>query len=352
MDYYNILGINKNASQDEIKKAYRKLAIKYHPDKNPGDKEAEKKFKDVAEAYSILSDTNKRAEYDKFGSVGNTHNNINPEDIFKDIFGAFGGGFHSPFGSFNSPFGSSFNNRNQNQPIPGENEYLELEISFKEAYLGCSKDISIHKYHNCEKCNGKGGEISTCKHCNGQGMIVNRNGFTIIQQTCPYCHGTGQSVNKKCNTCNGTGYTSETSTIKINIPAGVSSGNKLRVPDCGYPGKNNGPNGSLFVIIKCPSEYNNFDRNNNTLILKYDVNFADIILGSSQTIDLFGKQFNFDIPKKYDISKPLIFKNKGFNDIRTNIKGDFIICLNLKVPTKNITKELELQLKDLVKKLY
>lgn len=362
MDYYKVLGIDKSASQDEIKKAYRKLAIKYHPDKNPGNKEAEAKFKKLGEAYSVLSDEKKRKQYDTYGTVDGNGFQGNPNDIFKDLFkdiggfGPFGGGFGG-FGGFGgSPFGDIFGNRQhrntENYPQQGEDEKTVVDITFEEAYKGCKKEIEIHKHSLCPDCHGKKGEYSQCSHCNGNGMIVEKHGFTIMQRTCPYCGGTGKSLSKSCKTCNGTGYKSINEKLMITIPAGVNTNSKLRVPNMGYPGINGGPNGHLYVIIRTTNEYKNFYRRENDLILTYNTRFDSIILGDHLNIDLFGENFPLNIPAKYDISKPLIFHNKGFVSPGTKNKGDFIICLNLKVPNKDLSDKEIKKLKELAKDLY
>ena len=354
MDYYKTLNIDKNASQEEIKKAYRKLAIKYHPDKNPGNKEAEQKFKEVSEAYEILSDVNKRKEYDTYGKVGSGPH-LDPNDIFRDIFGRSNGGFN-PFGDIFGGFSGfgGFGDRQQSTSstaIDGNDINIAISISLKDAYHGCSKEINLNEYIECSSCHGEGGTIGTCKHCNGTGMFTQRNGFMIMQTTCPECHGIGKHVISKCSACNGTGYKTNNKTVSINIPKGCFSGLKLKLSGKGYPGKNGGAHGDAYIIVEVKPDTGEFHREHNNLITYYGIKYSDMLFGSEKTINVFGDIVKFKIPKLYDIQKPIIIENKGFKDIRYNNYGQLIICLYIEIPKKDISK-IKNKLLDIEKEIY
>ena len=351
MDYYKTLNIDKKATQDEIKKAYRKLAIKYHPDKNQGNKEAEEKFKEISEAYEVLSDPKKREEYDTYGSVGSGPR-LDPNDIFKDFFGRAGG-----FGGFN-PFGDIFGNGNRHSntnykdmPQAGKDVYIKLNISLKEAYYGVSKDITVKEYTICNKCNGDGGTTEKCKKCNGTGMFVQRSGFTIMQTTCPYCSGSGIELKDKCNICHGEGYTAKDKNVTVNIPKGSFSGLKLKLSNNGYPGKNSGPSGNAFIIIEV-SDDDKFNRHQNDLITTFGIKYSDILFGAKKDINIFDTIVSFNIPKMYDITEPIYIENKGFKDLKSNNYGKLIICLQLDLPKKEISDNIKQEIIDLESKLY
>ena len=294
-DYYEILGVDKNASADEIKKAYRKLAIKYHPDKNPGNKEAEEKFKEAAEAYSVLSDADKKAKYDQFGHAGvegagpdfsGGFGNLN--DILNDLFsGAFGGGFGG-FGGFGGGFGGG---RRQERVYRGRDIRVRARLTLEEIAHGVEKEISIEKNVPCPDCGGRGAknsaDVKTCPACNGTGQVqrvVNSFlGQTVTYSTCQQCGGEGKIITNPCPKCSGSGLIRQRETIKVKIPAGVESGMQLTVQGEGHAAKNNGINGDLLVVIE-ELEHPLFKREGTNLFHTEVISMTDAILGCELTV--------------------------------------------------------------------
>jgi len=289
-DYYEILGISKNATQEEIKKAYRKLAIKYHPDKNPGDKAAEEKFKEISQAYEVLSDPQKRAQYDQLGHETFTragrggaggfssYEFHDPFDIFEQVFGSSGG---------SSIFEDLFSGRNTRRksstgPIDGADLRFDLEIDFEEAVFGTEKKIKIPRMDACPDCNGsgcaKGSTRKNCPYCGGRGQTTITQGFFSLRQTCPNCRGTGQVIDKPCSNCNGSGQVRVEKTLKIHIPPGVDTGSKLKVAGEGEGGIRGGAPGDLYVIIHVrPHEL--FKRDGQDVICDLPIDFTTAALG-------------------------------------------------------------------------
>ena len=288
-DYYEVLGVDKNASADEIKKAYRKLAVKYHPDKNPGDKEAEEKFKEAAEAYSVLSDADKKAKYDQFGHAGvdgsapdfsGGFGNLN--DILNDLFG---GGFGS-FGGFGGGFGGGRGGQRQQKVYRGRDIRVRVKLTLEEIAKGVEKEISIERSVPCKDCGGKGAknssDIKTCSACNGTGQVqrvVNTFlGQTVTYSTCQQCGGEGKVISNPCRSCGGTGLVRKRETIKVKIPAGVEAGMQMSISGEGHAAKNNGVNGDLLVVIE-EQEHPNLKREGNNLYCTKIVSLPDAILG-------------------------------------------------------------------------
>ncbi|MBR5810739.1 MAG: molecular chaperone DnaJ [Bacteroidales bacterium] len=288
-DYYEVLGVDKNASADEIKKAYRKLAVKYHPDKNPGDKEAEEKFKEAAEAYSVLSDADKKAKYDQFGHAGvdgsapdfsGGFGNLN--DILNDLFGGGFGGF----GGFGGGFGGSRGGQRQQKVYRGRDIRVRVKLTLEEIAKGVEKEISIERSVPCKDCGGKGAknasDIKTCSACNGTGQVqrvVNTFlGQTVTYSTCQQCGGEGKVISNPCRSCGGTGLVRKRETIKVKIPAGVEAGMQMNISGEGHAAKNNGVNGDLLVVIE-EQEHPNLKREGNNLYCTKIVSLPDAILG-------------------------------------------------------------------------
>ena len=288
-DYYEVLGVDKSASADEIKKAYRKLAVKYHPDKNPGDKEAEEKFKEAAEAYSVLSDADKKAKYDQFGHAGvdgsapdfsGGFGNLN--DILNDLFGGGFGGF----GGFGGGFGGGRGGQRQQKVYRGRDIRVRVKLTLEEIAKGVEKEISIERSVPCKDCGGKGArnssDIKTCSACNGTGQVqrvVNTFlGQTVTYSTCQQCGGEGKVISNPCRSCGGTGLVRKRETIKVKIPAGVEAGMQMNISGEGHAAKNNGINGDLLVVIE-EQEHPNLKREGNNLYCTKIVSLPDAILG-------------------------------------------------------------------------
>lgn len=306
-DYYEVLGVAKNASADEIKKAYRKLAIKYHPDKNPDNKEAEEKFKEAAEAYSVLSDADKKAKYDQFGHAGvdgstpdfsGGFGNLN--DILNDLFGgAFGGGFGG-FGGFGGGFGGGRQGQRQQRVYRGRDIRVRVKLTLEEIAEGVEKEISIERNVPCKDCNGKGAknasDIKTCSACNGTGQVQRVTntflGQTVTYSTCQQCGGEGKVVTNPCRTCGGTGLVRKRETIKVKIPAGVEAGMQMTISGEGHAAKNNGINGDLLVVIE-EQEHPNLKREGNNLYCTKIISLPEAILGAE--VEVPGIDGNYKI---------------------------------------------------------
>lgn len=359
-DYYEVLGVSKGADKNEIKKAYRKLAIKYHPDKNPDDKAAEEKFKEAAEAYEILSDPDKRARYDRFGHAGVDQSGghgfggtggMTVEDIFRqfgDIFGDSG----SPFDSF---FGGSTRTRSSGGGQKGANIRIKLKLTLEEIEKGVSKKIKVKKRVKCTTCNGSGAKdsrsVKTCGTCQGSGYVRQvKNTFLGQMQTtgvCPTCHGEGKQITAKCASCHGEGTTLGEETISIDIPAGMEDGMQLSMRGKGNAGRNNGPNGDLLISIEeIPHE--SFTRDGQNIILDLFVNFADVVLGNNVTVPTLNGNVKIKIPPGTQSGKIFRLKGKGLPAVNSYGKGDQLIHINVWTPKdlSNEEKKLIEQIRD------
>ena len=352
-DYYEVLGVEKGASAEEIKKAYRKAAMKYHPDRNPGDKDAEEKFKEVGEAYEVLSDDQKRARYDQYGFAG-----VDPN------FGAGGGGFGGGFGGFGDFgdlgdifgefFGGGSSRRsNTNVPRRGENVMTHLELTFEEAAFGCEKEVSAQRIENCAACSGSGsadGVIETCTTCRGSGQVRTTQNFMGMQMqstvACPKCGGKGKVIKTPCNTCKGKGKVRRTKTIKVKVPAGVDAGQSVRVRSEGCVGSNGGPNGDLLVEIYI-KRHAIFSRLNMDVLCEVPISFGQAALGAQIQVPTLDGKVPYDIPEGTQTGTTFTLYGKGIPEVNNpRRRGNQRFTVVVETPTK-LTKEQ----KDLLRQL-
>jgi len=336
-DYYEVLGLERKASEEEIKKAYRKLAIKYHPDKNPGDKVAEEKFKELGESYEALSDPQKRAAYDQYGHAafdartrasgrgGGFHD---PFDIFREVFGGGGGGI------FGDLFGE--NRRDPGGPERGSDLRYDMEISFEEAVLGSEKEVSVTKLETCETCRGSGAEPGSsqkvCSTCAGRGQVISSRGIFSIAQTCPRCEGVGRLVEKPCHSCRGAGRKERTSKITIKIPAGVDTGTRLRSTGNGEGGVRSGPPGDLYVVLHV-KEHQIFKRENDDLICEIPISFVHAALGTEIEVPTLMGRASIRIPSGTQSGTVFRLKGKGVKNLQGYGSGDLHVRVIVEVPT-------------------
>ncbi len=354
-DYYEVLGVDKSADDAAIKKAYRQLAKKYHPDANPGDKDAEAKFKEAGEAYAVLSDPEKRAAYDRYGHAafdansaagrasgfgGYDFSGMDFSDIFGDLFGSFGfgGGGFSGFGGGSSGSGVR----------RGADARTLVRISFKEAIFGCEKEIEINYKDTCKTCSGSGAKPGTspetCTKCNGRGkvtMIQNNPFFGQMQTvtTCPECGGKGKVIREKCPDCRGTGYIQGKKRFKVNIPAGIDDGQAIRLSSAGEPGANGGPRGDLLVEISV-TEDPKFKRQGNTIFSTISVPYAKMVLGGPIHINTVDGKVEYTIKPGTPTDTKVRLRGKGVPYINnSSARGDHYVTLMVKVPTTLTTKQ-------------
>ncbi len=339
-DYYEVLGVDRNASEEEIKKAYRKLAKKYHPDMNPGDKDAEKKFKEASEAYAVLSDAEKRRQYDQFGhsafdgtggAGGFDFSGMDFSDIFGDIFGDFFGGG---------------GRRTNNGPMKGQNVRTSVRIKFEEAAFGCEKEIELVLKDECDTCHGTGAKPGTskvtCGKCGGKGKIVmtQQSFFGTVQNvtTCPDCHGTGQIIKEKCPDCHGTGYIARKKKIAVSIPAGIDNGQSIRIREKGEPGINGGPRGDLLVEVRV-APHAIFQRNEYDIYSSAPISFAQAALGGEVLIDTLDGKVAYEVKPGTQTDTRIRLRGKGVPTLRNkNVRGDQYVTLVVQVPT-NLSSE-------------
>lgn len=336
-DYYEILGITKNASQDDIKKAYRKLAMKYHPDRNPGDKEAEAKFKESTEAYEVLKDDQKKAAYDQYG-----HSAFSQGGGGRGGFnGAEGFDFNDIFSNFSDIFGDFGGGRTtkKSSAIRGADIRYNLEITLEEAFLGLKKDISFKILSSCTSCSGAGAEKgekpTKCSTCSGSGKIRSQQGFFIVERTCTSCSGTGEIIKNPCKVCHGEGRVNKSKTVKVTVPAGVEDGSRILIEKEGEAGIKGGRTGDLYVFIIIKKN-DLFKRKNNDIIFESDIKYTTAILGGNievPTID--GGVVRLKIPSGTQSGDNLALKSKGMSIVNSGgRRGDMIVKINVKIPTK------------------
>jgi len=345
IDYYELLEVAKDSDKSTIKKAYRKMAMKYHPDKNPDDHEAEEKFKAVNEAYQVLSDEEKRSIYDRYGKSGLEGHGQGRGfsggfddlgSIFEEMFGGSG------FGGFGGGSRRQKKSYNYNLDIA-----IELTVEFNEAIFGCTKDIEYSYKNACGDCKGTGaknGKLNVCPHCEGQGQVHMRQGFMTFAQTCPHCNGTGQAVTNKCNTCNGTGYDEKKETFEVNIPEGVNDGNRIRVSNKGNIAPD-GSRGDLYLQIKV-KEDSHYVRHDDDIYLEVPIFFTQVALGAEIKIPGLRGELNLKIPAGTKDKEQFKFHDEGVKSVQGYGKGDLIVQVKINYPTT-----LNNEQKDLLEKL-
>ncbi len=339
-DFYNVLGVNKSASTDEIKTAYRKLAMKYHPDRNPDNKVAEEKFKEATEAYEVLGDSAKRAQYDQFGHAGanmgghggfsHAGGNMNMDDIFEnfgDIFGSMFGG------------GATKNRRKKGpQPQAGVSLTKEIEITLKDAFLGTKKEVAYHHYFACDTCKGSGAKAGTsaqtCTTCNGSGETHFKQGYFMYTQACSSCNGQGFIIPTPCSSCHGQSRTQRYDKFTVNIPQGVNDNAELRVSDKGDAGVYGGPSGDLFLRIRV-KEDKVFKREQDNLICHVMLTYPQLTLGCQVDVEsIDGTKHTIKIPKGCPVGEKIVISGEGFHKLRSKTRGNLVIITQCFIPTK------------------
>ena len=343
-DYYEVLGVNKSANKDEIKKSYRKLALKYHPDKNKGDKSAEEKFKEASEAYHVLSDDKRKANYDQFGHAafqgaggqggfGNFDFSSSFSDIFEDVFGDFG-------------FGSSGRSRRGRSNNRGNDLRYDISIDLDDAFTGTEKKINYTTYKKCKTCSGSGSKPgskpSSCSYCGGQGRVRSSQGFFTIQQTCPECGGEGEKITNPCNNCSGAGKIQSNESVSVKIPKGVDDGTRIRIAGKGEAGSKGGISGDLYLFISV-EPHNIFKRSEENLYYELPISFTDAALGATVEVpSIDGGKTKIKIPSGTQSGKQLRLKGKGMPVLKRSIFGDLYIRIVTEVPTSLTKRQKEL----------
>ena len=340
-DFYETLGVARSASDDEIKKAFRKLAMKYHPDRNPDDKAAEEKFKEVQNAYAILSDKEKKAAYDQYGHAG-----VDP-NMGAGGFGGFGGfsgaqGFD--FGDiFSQMFGGAGGGRAQS--YQGADLQYGVEISLEEAAKGIKKRISVPTYEECDVCHGSGAKpgtsASTCSTCHGSGTIHVRQAIFQMQQTCPTCHGSGKQIKDPCTSCRGEGRVKTTKTVEVNIPAGIDDGQRIRLSGEGEPGQHGAPSGDLYVVVHVKA-HKTFERNGLDLHCELPISFATAALGGEVEVPTLEGKVKLTIPKETQTGRRRRVKGKGIKSLRSSATGDLYCHVLVETPVNLTDRQKEL----------
>ncbi len=341
-DYYKTLGVSKDASKEDIKKAYKKLAKKYHPDLNKDNPEAEKKFKEINEAASVLTDDQKRSQYDQFGSAGPQFGN-----------GGFGGGFEGFQGGdfdfndiFSSFFGGGGRSPRRRGPRPGDDLRYDIEITLEDVAKGLEKKVKIKKTDKCSYCDGKGGTgVKTCSTCHGRGSVMQQRrtpfGIFQTQTTCPTCHGRGEIIENKCSHCHGTGQELKEKTIKISVPKGVSDGTRLRLSGEGEAGEAGAPSGDLYVFIHV-KEHDLFERDGSDLYIEVPITFSQAALGAKIKVPTILGKAELKIPAGTQPETLLRMKGKGLSNLRYSGSGDQYVKITIDVPTKLTKKQKDL----------
>ena len=343
-DLYEVLGVSRDASDKDIKKAYRKLALKHHPDRNPGDKEAEKAFKECAEAYEVLSDTEKRGLYDHYGHAGLRNAGYQGfEGGVDDIFSAFGSMFSDLF-SFGGGGGPG-RSRNPNAPQRGGDMRVGLELEFEEAAFGASKEITIRREEDCETCSGTGGapgaELKVCGSCRGSGFVVQQQSLFQIRRPCPSCGGKGQGFAERCPDCRGRGQVQHERSRKVEVPPGVDSGMELRLAGQGQAGRRGGPPGDLFVALQV-KPHKVFERHRDDVVARLDVTFPQAALGSEIEVPTLEGEEKLTVPAGATTGDLLRLRGQGVPNVRTGHRGDQIMQVFVTTPKHLTDRQREL----------
>ncbi|MEN8188801.1 MAG: molecular chaperone DnaJ [Thermodesulfobacteriota bacterium] len=339
-DYYEILSVTRTAGGGEIKKAYRKLAMKYHPDRNPDDTEAEACFKECTEAYEVLSDQEKRKIYDTYGHDGLKNSGYRGPGNFEDIFSGFGDLFGDLFG-----MGGRGRQPRRGGPQPGNDLRYDIQISFMEAVHGVAREVELTRRDTCWTCEGSGCRPGyskeTCPSCHGRGQVIRSQGFFQVSSTCPQCHGEGEIVKEPCNDCNGQGLREKTKTVSIKIPPGVDTGAKMRLRGEGEGGRKGGPAGDLYVIVHV-EEHEFFKRDNNIIFCQLPVSMIQAALGCKVEVPtIYGKK-KLTIPEGSQSGEIFTLKNEGVVSLRGGGRGDMIVKLQVQTPTDLCSEQKEL----------
>ena len=356
-DYYEVLGVSRDVTADDLKKAYRKLAVKYHPDKNPDDKTAEEKFKEVSEAYDVLSDDQKRAAYDRYGHAafaggmggpgaggpggGGFHD---PFDIFREVFGGAGGGvFETFFGG-----GGGGSQRRRGGPQRGSDLRYALEITLEEAAHGAEREIEFERLVGCKTCSGSGSASGsgkkTCRTCGGAGQVISSRGFFQVQQTCPDCDGTGETITDPCKACRGVGRVKERTRVRLRIPAGIEEGSRLRSQGNGDAGTAGGPAGDLYVVIHL-KPHDVFQRDGDDLHCELPMAFSIAALGGEITVPTIEGKASVKIPAGTQNGTTFRLRGKGLKRLGESSNGDLYVHVQIAVPTK-MTAEQKAKLQE------
>lgn len=359
-DYYQILDIPRNASQDEIKKGYRKKALQFHPDKNPGDAAAEKRFKEISEAYEVLSDEHKRQIYDRHGkeglsgaSMGGAQGFSSMDEAMRTFMGAFGGGGGGGGGGdsiFEAFFGggdfAQDGRGGRSQRRQGSSKRVNITISFEEAAKGVDKELAITNYVSCPDCHGKRttspSGVKKCTQCNGRGQVLEQRGFFSMSMPCPKCHGEGQMITDPCKTCTGEGVVKEKQRVKVHIPAGVDSGMRLKMSGYGDAGAEGGPAGDLYVFITV-EPHAIFERDGNNILLHLPISFTEAALGCKKEVpSLYSHTCRITIPEGAQNESIFRVKGEGFPNVHGQGRGDLLVKIFVETPTKLSEKQKSL----------